>query len=140
MKAFAFLRRRRSRRARSTDPDRFTAQDLAAEAVRSLGGRPGRLLLTTVGTVLGIGSLVVTYGLAQTTSAELHRQLDPSQATHFLVEPEKSRDSSGTSRPTTARAVSALQSVLRCQGVGNSSSVISGGLNSTCGLLCRDRK
>ena len=100
MKAFAFLRRRRSRRARSTDPDRFTAQDLAAEAVRSLGGRPGRLLLTTVGTVLGIGSLVVTYGLAQTTSAELHRQLDPSQATHFLVEPEKSRDSSGTSRPT----------------------------------------
>ena len=102
MKRLALLRRLFSRPRRRADPDRFTAQDLAAEAVRSLGGRPGRLLLTTVGTVLGIGSLVVTYGLAQTTNAELVRQLDPTQATHFLVEPEKTRDSSGASRPTTA--------------------------------------
>lgn len=102
MKPPALIRRLFSRPRRAADPDRFTAQDLAAEAVRSLGGRPGRLLLTTVGTVLGIGSLVVTYGLAQTTNAELARQLDPTQATHFLVEPEKTRDSSGASRPVTA--------------------------------------
>lgn len=117
MKMFVFARRLSSRLTRPADPDRFTRQDLAAEAARSLGGRPGRLLLTTVGTVLGIGSLVVTYGLAQTTNAELRRQLDPTQATHFLVEPEKERDSSGASRAITAFPSDADQRATRLHGV-----------------------
>lgn len=84
------------------DPDRFTAQDLVVEAVRGLSGHPGRLILTMIGTVLGIGSLVITVGLAQTTNAELRRQLDPSLATHFVVAPETGRDSSGASRALSA--------------------------------------
>lgn len=102
---------------RRADPDRYTAQDLVAEAVRGLGGRPGRLILTTLGTVLGIGSLVVTFGLAQTTDAELRRQLDPTQATHFLVAPESTTDRSGESRPRTAFPLDAEQRALRLTGV-----------------------
>ncbi|TDP99706.1 putative ABC transport system permease protein [Leifsonia sp. 115AMFTsu3.1] len=102
---------------RRADPDRFTVQDLFAEATRGLTGHPGRLLLTTVGTVLGIGSLVVTYGLAQTTNAELRRQLDPSQATHFVVAPETARDSSGTTRPTSVFPVDAEDRILALRGV-----------------------
>lgn len=102
---------------RRRDPDRFTLQDLLAEAVRSLGARPARLLLTTVGTVLGIGSLVLTYGLAQTTAGELRRQLDPAQATHFVVAPQQTRDSTGESRPTAAFPDDAETRVKRLDGV-----------------------
>ncbi|MDN4595818.1 ABC transporter permease [Leifsonia virtsii] len=102
---------------RRRDPDAFGLQDLLAEAVRSLSGRPARLLLMTVGTVLGIGSLVLTYGLAQTTAGELRRQLDPSQATHFVVAPQTARDSSGESRPTAAFPDDAEQRASRLTGV-----------------------
>ncbi|WP_374010247.1 ABC transporter permease [Leifsonia sp. LS-T14] len=104
-------------RLRRGDPDRFTTQDLVAEAARGLSGHPGRLLLTTIGTVLGIGSLVVTVGLAQTTAAELRLQLDPAQATHFVVAPETSRDTTGTSKPVSAFPDDAESRALRLTGV-----------------------
>ncbi|WP_426626050.1 ABC transporter permease [Leifsonia sp. McL0607] len=105
------------RRSASRDPDRFTSQDLFFEAVRGLDGHPGRLILTTIGTVLGIGSLVVTYGLAQTTNAELRKQLDPSQATHFVVAPATARDSSGESRSVATFPADAESRALRLSGV-----------------------
>lgn len=108
---------RKSASRRRSAPDRFTVQDLFAEAARGLTGHPGRLLLTTIGTVLGIGSLVVTYGLAQTTNAELRRQLDPSQATHFVVAPDTARDSSGATRPTSVFPPDAEERAGRLRGV-----------------------
>lgn len=112
------LRRAASRRPRRPrDPDRFTLQDLFFEAIRGLDGHPGRLILTTIGTVLGIGSLVVTYGLAQTTNAELRRQLDPTLATHFIVAPATARDSSGESRAVATFPADAESRALRLSGV-----------------------
>ncbi len=42
-------------------PDRFSLRDLFAEAAHGIGAKPGRLVLTILGTVLGIGSVVVTW-------------------------------------------------------------------------------
>ena len=39
-----------------------TLLDLVDEAVLGIGSRPARLLLTMVGTVVGIGALVATLG------------------------------------------------------------------------------
>lgn len=68
--------------------DRFTFQDLVVEASHGIGARPARLIMTTLGTVLGIASLVVTFGIAQTTAAQLSRQFDAVAATTVVIEPE----------------------------------------------------
>ncbi|WP_245862030.1 ABC transporter permease [Georgenia soli] len=67
--------------------DRFGLRDLLAEAAHGIGARPARLLLTIVGTVLGIGSLVVTVGLAQTAAGQVARQFDAVAATQVVIEP-----------------------------------------------------
>ena len=68
--------------------DRFSFQDLAVEASHGIGARPARLIMTTLGTVLGIASLVVTIGFAQTAAAQLSRQFDVIAATQVVIEPE----------------------------------------------------
>lgn len=81
--------------ARGAALDRFGIRDLVAEAAHGIGARPGRLVLTIVGTVLGIGSLVVTVGLAQTAAGQIARQFDAVAATQVLVEPATSQTRSG---------------------------------------------
>jgi len=84
--------RRRSTKGAVIDPvprgDRFTFQDLVVEASHGIGARPARLVMTTLGTVLGIASLVVTIGFAQTAAAQLSRQFDLVAATQVIIEPE----------------------------------------------------
>ncbi|WP_223145121.1 ABC transporter permease [Actinotalea subterranea] len=75
--------------------DRFGIRDLVAEAAHGVGARPGRLVLTIIGTVLGVGSLVVTVGLAQTAAGQIARQFDAVAATQVVVEPATSRTSQG---------------------------------------------
>lgn len=67
--------------------DRFTFQDLVAEATADIGSRPGRLVMTTLGTVLGIGSLIATIGFAQTAAEQISRQFDAAAAMHMTVTP-----------------------------------------------------
>lgn len=76
--------------------DRFTAQDLIAEATADIGSRPGRLVMTTLGTVLGIGSLIATIGFAQTASAQIASTFDAAAATHVVVAPETASRGSAT--------------------------------------------
>lgn len=71
--------------------DRYGPRDLVAEVSYGIGSRPGRLVLTTLGTVLGIGSLVVTIGLAQTAAGQISRQFDAVAATQVVVKPSTSR-------------------------------------------------
>ena len=66
--------------------DRFGLRDLISEAGYGIGARPGRLVLTIIGTVLGIGSLVVTIGMAQTAAGQISRQFDAVAATQAVVE------------------------------------------------------
>ena len=66
-------------------PDRFTFQDVVVEASSSLGARPSRLVVTTIGTVIGIGSLVLTAGFAQTAANQVASQFDAAASTHLEV-------------------------------------------------------
>ncbi|HQY34246.1 ABC transporter permease [Actinotalea sp.] len=81
--------------------DRFGLRDLVAESAHGIAAKPGRLILTIIGTVLGIGSLVVTIGLAQTAAGQIARQFDAVAATQVLVEPATSQTQGG--RRTTGR-------------------------------------
>ncbi|WP_442922896.1 ABC transporter permease [Microbacterium sp. H83] len=65
--------------------DRFTVQDLIAEATADIGSRPARLVMTILGTVLGIASLVATIGFAQTAAAQIASQFDGAAATRVVV-------------------------------------------------------
>ncbi|WP_231916091.1 ABC transporter permease [Microbacterium karelineae] len=69
--------------------DRFTASDLVLEATTDIGSRPGRLVVTIVGTVLGIGSLVATWGFAQTAAGQIASQFDAVAATQVTIVPEE---------------------------------------------------
>jgi putative ABC transport system permease protein len=98
--------------------DRFSLRDLFAEASHGIGARPGRLLLTILGTVLGIGSVVVTVGLAQTAAGQISAQFDAVAATQVIVKPGTTGNSwSGTARPKTQLPSDAPERVLRLNGV-----------------------
>ena len=62
-----------------------TLLDLVDEAVLGIGSRPARLLLTMVGTVVGIGALVATLGLGQTAAGQITDRFDAVSATRVLV-------------------------------------------------------
>lgn len=103
---FAMLRPSQRRRSADTTAgglvprvrhaDRFTFTDLVAEATTGIGSRPTRLVMTTIGTVLGIGSLVVTIGFAQTAAGQIARQFDAVASTQVVVKPAEARTSSGS--------------------------------------------
>jgi macrolide transport system ATP-binding/permease protein len=60
-------------------------RDLASESLAGLVGRPGRTVLTVLGTVLGIGALVATLGVAQTAGNQIVGAFDELAATSVVV-------------------------------------------------------
>ncbi|MFK4852301.1 ABC transporter permease [Microbacterium sp. ZW T6_19] len=80
--------------------DRFTFQDLVAEATADIGSRPARLVMTILGTVLGIASLVATIGFAQTAAAQIASQFNGAASTQVVVTPEEAN--SGSAKKTVA--------------------------------------
>lgn len=83
--------------------DRFTFQDLVAEATADIGSRPGRLVMTIVGTVLGVGALVATVGFAQTTAGQIASKFDAVAATQVIVKPGTVTTGSGGQTGATGR-------------------------------------
>jgi len=75
--------------------DRFSLQDLLVEASFGIGAKPSRLIMTTLGTVLGIASLVVTIGFAQTAAGQIANQFDAVAATQVLVVPAEASSGGG---------------------------------------------
>ena len=67
------------------DRPRISATDLASESLAGLVGRPGRTVLTVLGTVLGIGALVATLGVAQTAGNQIVGAFDELAATSVVV-------------------------------------------------------
>ncbi|WKZ82717.1 MAG: ABC transporter permease [Acidimicrobiia bacterium] len=61
-------------------------RDLLSEAAIGALSRPGRALLTSLGTMLGIGALVATVGLASTARAEVERSFNLLSVTAVTVE------------------------------------------------------
>jgi putative ABC transport system permease protein len=63
------------RRARTGLPlPKLTARDTAAEAVAGIVQRPGRAVLTMLGTVLGVGAFVAVLGLTATGAGQTSHQ------------------------------------------------------------------
>ncbi|MBE7699490.1 ABC transporter permease [Oerskovia sp. Sa1BUA8] len=120
----ALAHRWRGRRDRGDRPrllrgrarDRFSARDLFAEAAHGIGARPGRLVLTILGTVLGIASVVITVGLAQTAAGQITRQFDAVAATQVVVKPATS-GSGGQERAAGAIPWDGAERVAQIHGV-----------------------
>jgi len=97
--------------------DRFLFQDLVIEASFGIGARPSRLVMTTLGTVLGIASLVVTIGFAQTAAGQIASQFDAVAATQVVIEPGSSRNAMGESQSIARLPWDAPERVERLAGV-----------------------
>lgn len=65
---------------------RFSPRDLITEAAVGMLARPGRTVLTVLGTVLGIAALVSTLGLAKTAGNQIVTRFDALAATSVTVE------------------------------------------------------
>lgn len=67
-------------------PTRLSVRDTLSEAVAGMLRRPGRAVLTALGTVLGVGSFVAVLGLTATISAQIDGRFDGLTATEVAVE------------------------------------------------------
>ena len=65
---------------------RLTARDAAAEAVAGIVQRPGRAVLTMLGTVLGVGAFVAVLGLTATRAGQISHQFTVLEDTTVTVE------------------------------------------------------
>jgi putative ABC transport system permease protein len=72
-------------RRRTGDSSRLRGRDLADEALAGLLQRPGRSVLTMLGTVLGIGGFVAIVGLSQTANGQIGSAFSRLDATEVTV-------------------------------------------------------
>lgn len=70
---------------RDLPPSTLAVRDLVAEAFSGVVARPGRTLLTVLGTMLGISALVSTLGLAKTAGSQIVERFDVFSATSVVV-------------------------------------------------------
>ncbi|GAA2833005.1 ABC transporter permease [Kribbella solani] len=63
-------------------------RDVLDEALAGVAARPTRLVLTTLGTVLGVAALVGTVGLGQTAGGQITQKFDLAVATRVVVSPD----------------------------------------------------
>ncbi|MCJ1679293.1 ABC transporter permease [Streptomyces sp. APSN-46.1] len=67
-------------------PTRLSARDTLSEALAGILRRPGRAVLTALGTVLGVGSFVAVLGLTATISSQIDGRFNVLTATEVTVE------------------------------------------------------
>ncbi|MFI5827506.1 ABC transporter permease [Streptomyces sp. NPDC051578] len=80
------MRGRRTGTAAEVEPTRLTVRDALSEAVAGMLRRPGRAVLTALGTVLGVGSFVAVLGLTATISSQIDGRFNVLTATEVTVE------------------------------------------------------
>lgn len=97
--------------------DRFRFFDLLIEATSDLGTRPGRLIMTLAGTILGIGALVATIGFAQTTAEQLSKRFDAFAATQVVVSPREAQNAAGNSVSVSALPWDSVARMERIAGI-----------------------
>jgi putative ABC transport system permease protein len=74
---------------------RLRIRDLADESLAGVFARPARTALTTLGTVLGIASLVATLGISRTAGNQIVERFSELAATQVTVTPRQSGGSGG---------------------------------------------
>ncbi|MEV0317116.1 ABC transporter permease [Streptomyces sp. NPDC050658] len=89
------IRRARADRTRS----HLGLRDLLSEALAGVLQRPGRSTLTSLGTVLGVGTLVTVLGLTATASSQIDARFNQLTATEVTV-----KDTGGTDSDTVANS------------------------------------
>ena len=94
---------------------RLAPRDLLEEALASLTARPGRAVLTTLGTVLGVAALVATLGLSKTAGNQIVGRFDALAATDIVVTPKAAH--TGRSGGASVLPWDAEQRTLRLNGV-----------------------
>jgi ABC-type antimicrobial peptide transport system permease subunit len=67
---------------------RLAARDLIGESLASVLARPGRAILTALGTVVGIAAMVATLGLSKTAGNQIVGRFDELAATDIVVTPK----------------------------------------------------
>lgn len=72
----------------TAERSRLSLRDLLSETAVALTARPARTVLTALGTVLGVGALVTTLGLAKTAGNQIVSRFDELEATEVVVSPE----------------------------------------------------
>ncbi len=85
---------RSGRRTSKVPLSGITPVDLADEASAGLFARPGRMVLTVSGTVIGIAALVATLGLARTTGNRILGRFDELAATEIIITTKAAGDGS----------------------------------------------
>lgn len=80
-----FIRRRREHPDGIARRSRLRVVDLLDETLAGVFARPARAALTTLGTVLGLASLVATLGISRTAGNQIVQRLDALQVTQVVV-------------------------------------------------------
>ena len=88
------------RRPLAVEPSRFKARDLLDEALTGLIQRPGRSVLTMLGTVLGVGAFVAVLGLTSTATGQIGKSFSVLQDTTVTVN-DVGAQSTGDTTPST---------------------------------------
>jgi len=73
---------------------------MITEALDGVGARPGRLLVTVLGSVAGIAALVLAIGLGQTAGGQLASHFDAIASTHAEATAVVASGADGTEHPT----------------------------------------
>lgn len=71
--------------SRRQSVSRMSPWDLVFESFAGMFARPGRMLLTVLGTTIGLAALVATLGLSQTASQQIIGRFDELAATEITV-------------------------------------------------------
>ena len=66
---------------------RIGGRELLGETVAGIMARPGRTILTVLGTVLGVSALVATLGISKTAGNQIVGTFDSLEATSVVVQP-----------------------------------------------------
>ena len=116
-------RRRRIVTERLRDGDWYDALDLMTEATSDLRSRPMRLVLTLAGTVIGVGALVATIGLSQSSSGEVARQFAVAANAQAIVRPVEVTTADGESVPAGQLPWDAADRVATLAGVASATTL-----------------
>lgn len=103
----------RAARSETVEPSTMWPRDLVLEAFAGIFARPGRMVLTIVGTMIGITALVATLGLSRTANSQIISRFDELAATEVTV---TSRPA-GEGQPSNALPWDAAERILRLNGV-----------------------
>ncbi|SDZ47425.1 putative ABC transport system permease protein [Micromonospora pattaloongensis] len=93
-------------------PSRLDGRDLAAEALAGLLRHPGRALLTSLGTTLGVATFVAVLGLAATAAARVDSRFHAVTGAEVVVEDAGTRDASDPFPPDAETRVRQVNGVV----------------------------